>query len=139
MKIPVAAALSTVVAASGGCGLAASSNSFSGKAHDVAQAISNLQSAVSSRDEKQVCSLLSAALRAQLNRAQPNGRCWTAIKLQLKDVDSTTLKVDKQSDITIHGSNATARVEDTLSGNTNHGDVLLLHFEKGAWKIAGLA
>jgi hypothetical protein len=135
VKLPVATVLSTVIAASGGCAITHPSNNFSGKAHDVAQAVANFQSAVSSRDQAKICGLLSAQLVAELRKAQPTGGCQAAFKLQLKDVDSTVLTVKKQCDIKIIGNQAGVRVEDTQSGKTYDGNVLLLALEHGFWKI----
>jgi Putative lumazine-binding len=125
-------ALALAASAIGGCGETASTGSFRGESHAVAQAIADLQSNVSARDEKKLCqNSLAAAVTMRLARA--GGSCQTALKNQLLQIDATGVTIQS---IAVHGNSARARVKSTYSGR-NAITTLTLVKEGSRWKIAG--
>jgi copper chaperone CopZ len=117
------------------CASTASTSSFKGEQHAVAQVISNLQTEATADEAKQICaSLLSTALTTRLNAAR--GGCTEALKSQLAEVDS--LEVSVQSvHLAADEKTATARVKSTREGKKAISAVLLVK-ENQKWKISGL-
>jgi hypothetical protein len=117
------------------CASTASSSSFKGEQHAVAQVISNFQSEATAGEAQKICtSVLSTALTARLNAAR--GGCIEAHKSQLNEVDSPELTI--QSVKLLGGANATAQLKSTHSGKSKVSTMTLLK-EGGKWKISGLA
>jgi hypothetical protein len=116
----------------GGCGETASTGSFQGESHAVAQAIADFQSNVTARDQQKLCqNNLAAAVTARLTRA--GGSCQAALKNQLLQIDATGLTIKS---ISVNGKTATARVKSTYSGKTRESTLTLVK-EGGRWKISG--
>jgi hypothetical protein len=117
------------------CASTASSSSFKGEQHAVAQVISNFQSEATAGEAQKICtSVLSTALTARLNAAR--GGCIEALKSQLNEVDSPELTI--QSVKLLGGADATAQLKSTHSGKSKVSTMTLLK-EGGKWKISGLA
>jgi hypothetical protein len=130
-----AVALALGVAA---CGTAVSTTSFKGEQHEVAQAISNLQSDVRAGDQQKICANdLAASVVARLNAAP--GGCKQALKGQLTQIDNFDVTVQSVQ-ITGTGSNrtATARVKSVYNGKS-HPRTVTLVYEGGKWKILSVA
>jgi hypothetical protein len=128
-----AAAATLLVAAAAGCGETASTGSFQGESHAVAQAIADFQSNVTAREQKKLCQNdLAAAVTARLTRG--GGSCQAALKNQLLQIDATGLTIRS---IAVNGNTATARVKSTYSGKTRESTLTLVK-EGGRWKIAGV-
>jgi NAD(P)H-dependent flavin oxidoreductase YrpB (nitropropane dioxygenase family) len=114
------------------CGQTTSVNKFSGEAHDVAQAIANLQSDARSAEPQKLCSNdLAGAVVARLN-ATPGG-CKQALKGQLSQIDNFDVTVESVQ-ITAPRHTATARVKSTYNGKKTLRTVSLV-YEGGKWKI----
>ena len=131
----LAAALALALAGSlGACGETASTGSFQGESHAVAQAIADLQSNVAAREQKKLCqNNLAAAVAARLARA--GGSCQAALKNQLLQIDATGLTIRS---IAVTGKTATARVKSTYSGRTRESTLTLVK-EGGRWRISGVS
>jgi hypothetical protein len=120
------------------CGNAASSANFKGEQHEVAQAISNLQSDVRAAEQQKVCSNdLAAPVVARLNAAP--GGCKQALKGQLSEIDNTEVTVESVQ-ITATGAKrtATARVKSSYKGKNRVTTVTLID-EGGKWKLLSVA
>jgi hypothetical protein len=127
-----AAGALALAGALGGCGETASTGSFQGESHAVAQAIADFQSNVTAREQKKLCqNNLAAAVTARLTRAA--GSCQAALKNQLLQIDATGLTIKS---ISVNGKTATARVKSTYSGKTRESTLTLVK-EGGRWRIAG--
>jgi copper chaperone CopZ len=114
------------------CATTTSTSSFKGAEHDVAQALANLQSDVTSGEQKKICANeLSAAL---VTRLGGKAKCEAAVKEQLTEVDSTELQVES---VKVSGSTATASVKTVYSGKKHLSTVSLME-EGGKWKISAL-
>ncbi len=119
------------------CGSTVSTSNFKGEAHEVAQAISNLQSDATAHDEQKVCANdLAAAVVARLNGA--TGGCKQAIKNQLAEVDGFEVSVQS---VELGGApprqTATARVKSIYAGKTRVGTLSLVK-EGGKWKVSSV-
>ncbi len=115
------------------CASTASSSSFKGEQHAVAQTISNLQADTTAAEQKKVCTDdLAAALVTRLGRTKG---CEAAIKSQLTEVDTPELTI--QSVKLLGGASATAQVKSTYSGKSRVSTITLVK-EAGKWKISGL-
>ncbi|HEX3392690.1 MAG TPA: hypothetical protein VHS55_09015 [Solirubrobacteraceae bacterium] len=125
----IAVALSAMA---GGCGETASTGSFKGESHNVAQTIADFQSDVLAREQKKLCQRdLAATVTTQLTRA--GGSCQAALKNQLLQIDATGLTIES---IAVNGKKATARIKSTYSGKTEISALTLVN-EGGRWKISG--
>src|SRR5271167_3069208 len=98
MTVPVKRTIALLCASLPGVGLTACANTasvstvFKGEAHEVAQAISNLQVDATGANEQKICANdLASAVVARLSGAK--GGCRQAIKSQLGEVDSFELSV----------------------------------------------
>jgi hypothetical protein len=122
----------------GACAKTVSTGSFSGEEHEVAQAISNLQSDVVAADRSKICSRdLAAETVARLNAAP--GGCKAVIKEQLAEIDSSDLSIQS---IQLSGTgaqrSAQARVRSTYAGKKTIATVSLA--KQGAtWKISAVS
>jgi type 1 fimbria pilin len=111
-----------------------STSSFSGEAKAVAQRISDFQSDATALDEQKLCQVdLASVVLARLRAA--GGKCESALKTQLGEVDVFELKVQS---IVVTGAKASAHVTSTWSGKSVVSKLLLVK-EGGTWKIAALA
>lgn len=125
------AATVALAAAVAGCGETASTGSYKGESHNVAQTIVDFQTAVTAREQSKLCQRdLAAAVTARLARS--GGSCQSALKNQLLQIDATNLTIQS---ISINGKVASARVKSTHSGK-NRVSTLTLVKETGRWKIA---
>ena len=105
---------------------------FKGTEHDVAQTVANLQSDITSGEQKKVCS--NDVSSAVVQRLGGKKRCETTIKDQIGEIDSTELQVES---VKVSGSSATAVVKSTFGGKKRERTVTFTH-EGGKWKIASL-
>ena len=123
----------------GACAKSVSTSSFKGEQHNVAQTVANLQSDVTSSDQKKICSRdLSSSLVKRLNAAP--GGCRRAIKNAQGEIDPG-LEVKVQS-VHLAGTpaarTATASVKSTFEGKKRR-STLSLTFESGSWKLSGVS
>jgi hypothetical protein len=126
--------LPALVVGLGACGSAVSTSGFKGTQHEVAQAISNLQSDATSGDQKKICANdLAGAVVTRLGGAKA---CEKAIKDQLAEIDSLTVSV-QSIQLGAAGTTASARVKSTFAGKTRPSTVALVK-EAGKWKISAL-
>jgi hypothetical protein len=129
------------------CGTTVSTAGFQGEEHQVAQALSSLQSDATAGDQHKICtSDLAKTLVARLNAAASKSHasatsvagCERAIKGQLGEVDRFDLSVKS---VTVSSAaappTATAHVTSLYAGKTQPGTVLLVK-EGATWKVAGL-
>jgi hypothetical protein len=128
--IPLAAGLAA-------CAGTTSTAAFKGEAHEVAQAISQLQSDATAGDQKKICANdLASAVVARVSSAP--GGCDQAIKNELAEVDNFELSIQK---VQLMGPparrTATASVKSTYSGKTTLTTVSLVK-EGGKWKVSGV-
>ncbi len=111
-----------------------STGNFSGEAKAVAQRISNFQSDATALNEQKLCQNdLATVVLVRLRAA--GGKCESALKTQLGEVDVFELKVQS---IAVTGAKASARVTSTWSGKTRPSTLQLVR-EGKTWKIAALA
>jgi hypothetical protein len=140
LKTPAPALLGATLLVSGlaACGSTVATSNFKGEQHEVAQAISNLQSDVRAGEQTKVCENdLAAPVVARLSTAP--GGCKQAIKGQLSEIDNFDVTVESVQ-ITSTGSKrtATARVKSTYNGKKVLRTASLV-FENGKWKILSVA
>jgi hypothetical protein len=101
-----------VAALASGCAASSSSGEFSGDEKQVADVVERLQSAGSKGDAKAVCDeVLAKALRDKMQA--PGSNCEQEIDKALTDADDFDLEVE---DVTVNGSQATARVTGRVDG-----------------------
>ena len=123
----------------GACGAkTVSTGAFQGEQREVAKAISNLQSDVTSGEEQKICNNdLASEVVARLDAAP--GGCKAAIKEQLAEIDSSDLSVDS---IQLSGAGAqraaSASVRSVYGGKTRRSTVSLLK-QGGKWKISAVS
>ena len=138
-KAPIGLACAALLAAAlGACAKTVSTGSFQGEKHEVAQAISNLQSDVTAGEERKICSNdLASEVVARLDAAP--GGCTGAIKEQLREIDSSDLSVES---IQLSGTGAqrvaSARVRSTYGGKKRTSTVTLVK-QGGKWKISAVS
>jgi hypothetical protein len=114
------------------CATTTSTANFKGAEHEVAQTVANLQSDVTSGEQKKICSNdLSSTV---VNRLGGRKKCETALKTQLRQIDSTEAVVES---VQVDGTTATAKVKATYSGKKKL-STLSLQKESGKWKISTL-
>jgi hypothetical protein len=128
---PAAVATAIVLAAAmGACGETASTSSFKGESHNVAQTIADFQSDVTAREQKKLCQNdLAATVTARLARA---GGCQAALKKQLLQIDAPGLTIES---IAVKGTTASASVKSTYSGKSRIATLTLVK-EGSRWKIS---
>ncbi len=113
------------------CGETASTSSFKGESHGVAQSVSDFQSDATAGDQKKLCENdLSSALTARL---KSSGGCQTVLKNQLHELDALNLTIES---IAVNGATASARVKSTWSGKSRTTTLSLVK-EGARWKISG--
>jgi copper chaperone CopZ len=119
------------------CGNTVSTSGFKGEAHEVAQAIANLQTDATARDEKKVCENdLASAVVKRLSSA--TGGCKQAIKNQLAEVDGFEVSVQSvQLGASATPRTATAQVKSIYQGKTRSGTLSLVK-EGGKWKVSSI-
>jgi hypothetical protein len=127
---------STLVAALaiGGCttsGTSSSSKKFTGAESDVATAVSDLQKAAQRKDGSKICTDLLA--KPAVDELGGSSKCPDEVEKAATDSDEFSLEVQ---DVTVDGTQATAKVRQGKSGNTK-----LVRFVKegNSWKLTGLA
>jgi hypothetical protein len=119
------------------CGSSVATTSFKGEEHEVAQAISNLQTNASAGNEQKLCADdLAATVVGTLNRAP--GGCNQAIKNQLAEIDNFEVSIHGVR-VTSQGAHptATASVKSINAGKSRPSTVTLIK-EAGRWKVSGL-
>jgi hypothetical protein len=115
------------------CAKTVSTSGLKGDAKEAAETVKNLQSHVTTGDEKKVCEDdLASSLVKKLDASQ--GGCRQAIKDQLKEVDSLEVTVEA---VQVSGATATAHVKSTYSGKSRKGTIALVK-DGREWKISGL-
>ncbi len=130
------AALAAVLCASvlSACASTASSGSFKGTEHDVAQTLTNLQADATAGNEQKICADdLSAGVVARLGG---NKGCEAAIKTQLGETDSLELTIESVK-LAPDGTSATAQTNGVYRGKKRIQTVSLVK-EDGKWKVSGL-
>ena len=118
------------------CGTAVSTAGFKGEDHEVAQAISSLQSDAAAGDKRKLCANdLASAIVARLSASR--GGCQQAIKNQLAELDNPEVSVQSVQ-VTAAGARrtASARVKSIYAGKTRLGTLLLVK-EGSKWKVSG--
>jgi peptidoglycan hydrolase CwlO-like protein len=124
-----ALALTVGVAA---CGETASTSSFKGESHKVAEAVSDLQTDATDLNEQKICENdLAATLTERLGGASG---CQANLKKQLREIDALSMAIKS---IAVNGEKASARVQSTYSGK-NRTATLLLVKEGSHWKVSGV-
>jgi Domain of unknown function (DUF4878) len=119
------------------CGSSVATTSFKGEEHEVAQAISNLQTNASAGNEEKLCSEdLAGTVVGALDRAQ--GGCKQAMKNQLAEIDNFEVSIQGVH-VTSQGAHptATATVKSINAGKSRASTVTLVK-EGGRWKVSGL-
>jgi hypothetical protein len=119
------------------CGTAVSTAGFKGEDHEVAQAISSLQTDAAAGDKQKICANdLANAVVARLSVAR--GGCQQALKNQLAELDNSEVSVQSVQ-VTAAGARrtASARVKSVYAGKSHLGTLLLVK-EGAKWKISGL-
>jgi hypothetical protein len=115
------------------CASSASTSSFKGVEHEVAQRISDLQSDATSSNRESICKNdLAAPIVTKLGGKKG---CEEALKHQLTEIDNleaTIVSVKVAAD----GKTATAKVKSTYEGNSRERSLPLVK-EAGGWKISG--
>jgi len=115
------------------CGSTASTSSFKGVEHEVAQRIADLQSDATSGNRESICKHdLAAAIVAKLGGRKS---CEEALKHQLTQIDSLEATIESVK-VAPDGKTATAKVKSTYEGKTRETSVPLVK-EAGGWKMAG--
>src|SRR5450759_3070453 len=134
MAIPprqLACGLCVAAVALTACGETASTSSFKGESHSVAQSVSDFQSDATAGDQKKLCENdLSSALTARL---KSSGGCQTVLKNQLHELDALNMTIES---IAVNGAGATAHVKSTYSGKSRTTTLSLIK-EGARWKISG--
>jgi len=115
------------------CGSTASTSSFKGVEHEVAQRIADLQSDATSSNRESICrNDLAAPIVTKLGGRKA---CEEALKKQLVQIDnlnSTIVSVKAAPD----GKTATAKVKSTYEGKSRE-QTLPLVKEGSDWKVSG--
>ncbi len=115
------------------CGETASTSSFKGESHKVAETVSNLQNDATDLSEQKVCDNdLAATLTTRLGGSSG---CQANLKKQLREIDALSMTIKS---IKVTGDKAVARVQSTYSGK-NRTTTLLLVKEGSHWKVSGVS
>ena len=113
------------------CGETASTGTFKGESHNVAQTVANFQSDATAGDQKKLCENdLTATLTTRLHGA---GGCQTVLKNQLHEVDALNMTIES---INVEGTKALAHVKSTYAGKSRITTLTLVK-EGSRWKISG--
>jgi hypothetical protein len=114
------------------CGTTTSTSSFHGTEHAVAQTIANLQSDVTSAEQKKICTNdVSASVVRKLGGQKG---CEAAVKSQVAEIDNTEVTVEA---VHVAGTSATAKVRSVYRGKKRSSTVALVQ-EGGKWKVSAL-
>jgi hypothetical protein len=114
------------------CSTKTSTSSFKGEQHDVAQTIANLQSDVTSGEQKKICQKdLAAAIVTRLGGTK---KCESTVKDRVSEIDNTELQVEA---VKLDGATASASVKSVYAGKKVLKTVSLAK-EGGQWKISSL-
>ncbi len=114
------------------CGETASTNSFKGESHKVAETVSNLQNDATDLSEQKVCDNdLAATLTTRLGGSSG---CQANLKKQLREIDALNMTIKS---IAVNGDKAVARVQSTYSGKKRTSTLLLVK-EGSHWKVSGV-
>ena len=132
----VVLASGATAAAVSGCGATASADpaDYTGEAKAVATAVDDLQEAISSRDEEELCGRLLAPALVDAIRAKSKQSCEDGLEDGLKDVDDAAIDVPENA-IAVSGSSAAVTVE---SGKDDRRDRLTMTKVGGRWKLSAL-
>ena len=115
------------------CGTTTQTASFHGVEHTVAQTIANLQSDITSGEEKKICGTdLAASVVAKLGG---KSGCESTVKDQVAEIDNTELEVES---VKVSGETAVAKVKSDYAGKKVPEASVSLVKEGGKWKIASL-
>jgi hypothetical protein len=129
----LAALLAALVLAACGAGADATGD-FEGTEADVAQVLEDLQTAAQEDEPGRVCrNLLATTFVRSLGEAGVD--CRRAVTLALDDADGFDLEV---RDISVNGTQATARVASGTGESAEQGTVRLVR-EGDNWRIADIA
>jgi hypothetical protein len=120
------------------CGSTSTVAGFKGEQHAIAQAITNLQTYATARDEQKICTdLLAKAVVARLELVK--GGCKEAMNKQLGEIDTFEVTVESvQVDAAATPPTASASVKNVRSGKTSLSTVSLVK-EAGSWKISSVS
>lgn len=114
------------------CGETASTSSFKGESHKVAEAVSNLQTDATNLSQQKLCENdLAATLTTRLGGSSG---CQSNLKKQLREIDALNMTIKS---IAVNGNSATARVQSTYSGKDRISTLLLVK-EGSHWKVSGV-
>ncbi len=127
--VALVAALTLAACGSGGTD---SSGDFEGDEREVASVVEDLQTAAADDDASEICRTLLA--QSLLRQVGTDDACQKAVTVALDAVDTTELSVQ---DVTVNGTNATARVESGSGDNSTTRTVRLTR-EGRNWKISAL-
>jgi hypothetical protein len=118
------------------CGSSVATSTFKGEEHEVAQAISNLQTDAAAGNQQKVCAEdLASPVVSALNRAR--GGCKQAIKNQIAEIDSFEVSIHAVHLLPGAHPRATATVKSINAGKTRTSTVTLVK-EAGRWRVSGL-
>ncbi|HUH81873.1 MAG TPA: hypothetical protein VLZ06_11150 [Solirubrobacteraceae bacterium] len=126
-------ALCMCVPALAACGSTASTSSFKGVQHEVAQRVADLQSDVTSSDRGKICKNdLAGSIVTKLGGTK---KCEESLKHQLAQIDNleTTIVSVK---VAPDGKSATAGVKSTYEGKSREKTLPLVK-EGASWKVSG--
>jgi hypothetical protein len=131
--LAIALPLCALALALDGCGTATSTTAFKGEQHEVAQTVSNFQSAASAGEGSKICADYLA--KAIVNSLGGRNGCESAIKHQLAQVDNLEITIESVT-LGKDGRTATVGVKSIEYGKNKLQDIALLK-EGGAWKLSG--
>jgi hypothetical protein len=114
------------------CAGTTSTAGFKGTEHDVAQTVANLQSDVTSSEQKKICA--NDLAKAVVKSLGGKSGCEAAIKERLSEIDNTELDVES---VKVSGTSASAKVKSVYAGKKKTTTVALVK-EGGKWKISSL-
>jgi hypothetical protein len=114
------------------CASTTSTSSFKGAEHEVAQTVADLQSDVSSGENKKICERDLAA--SVVNELGGQKACETVVKNRVSEIDNTELNVES---VKVDGTNATAQVKSVYGGKKQIRSVTLAK-EGSRWKITAI-
>ncbi len=114
------------------CGTTTSTAGFKGAEHEAAQTIANLQSDITSSEQKKICERdLAAPIVAKLGGLKG---CEAAVKNRLAEIDNTELTVES---VKVEGDKATAQVKSVYGGKKQIRSVTLAK-EGSRWRITAI-
>jgi hypothetical protein len=131
-RLPVSICVLACATALAACGTSTSTAGFKGAEHEVAQTIADLQSDVTSGEEKKICANDIAA--AAVARLGGRAGCERTVKDQLNEIDNTELTVES---VKVSGNTATATVKSVYGGKKRTVSVSLVK-EGGRWKVSAI-